>query len=70
VGRHSQNGPSFTKAPPKRGRSSDQARPVRPDPQIAEDEDKRLAAKSRRGHRLWNTDIGGFLREFVLKKKN
>jgi hypothetical protein len=52
VGRPSQNGPTFTNAPPKKRRLADEERPVRPDPKIAEDEKKRLTAKKRRRLKL------------------
>jgi hypothetical protein len=57
MSRRSQNGPTFTKAPPKR-------------PALA-DEDKRLAAKSRELHQLFRTDMHGALQKLgLLKKKN
>ena len=69
MGKHSQNGPTFTKAPHKKRRLADEERPVRPDPKIAEDEEKRLAAKKRRRLKLARTDPRAWLQESALLPK-
>jgi hypothetical protein len=69
MGRRSQNGPTFTKAPSKPKRLSDEQRAVSPVRQAAAFEEKKhQAAKSRRFNELLHTmtgafqELGGFLR--------
>jgi hypothetical protein len=73
MGRRSQNGPTFTKAPPKHPRRlTNEERAARLARQAAElEETKRLAAKSRRFHKLLHTDTRAALQELgLLPKKN
>jgi hypothetical protein len=70
MGRRSQNGPTFTKAPPKRRRSTDEQRPARADPQIAEEDTKRQAAKTRDFKKLLHSDKRRALQELGLLKKD
>jgi hypothetical protein len=67
VSRRPQNGPTFSKAPPKkqkpmtdRERADRQARN-----EAALDETKRIAAKSRRLHQLLHRDPSGFVKELM-----
>jgi hypothetical protein len=67
-----QNGPTFTKAPPKKHRPTpDDERAFFLDRKDAElQEEKRTAAKSRKLHQLLHKDPKGFLRELGLLKKD
>jgi hypothetical protein len=59
-----QNGPTFSKAPPKNHRSTAIASPERRQAEL--DEKKSDAAKSRRFDKLMRTDSHGWLREIGL----
>jgi hypothetical protein len=66
MGKRPQNGPTFTKAPPRRRRQADMASPS-PDRKSAElAEKEREAAKSRRLHQRLNNDLIGLVREAKL----
>jgi hypothetical protein len=64
VTRHPQNGPTFSKAPPKKYQPRPISSPARTQAEL--EEKKRKAAKSRRLQKLVHTDTRGFLREIGL----
>ena len=70
--KHPQNGPTFSKAPPKkRARMTDAEKAAwqaRKDAEL--EETKRTAARSRKLHQLINKDPKGFLREIGLLKRD
>ena len=67
--KHPNNGPSFSKAPPKKPRAANGA--PSPDRQTAELEDqKRVAARSRKFSQLIRTDPGAALDMLGLGKKD
>lgn len=62
--KHPRNGPTFSKAPPKKLRHGDVASPERR--QAALEETRRVAADSRRLQELANRDPSAFLEEIGL----
>jgi hypothetical protein len=70
MSKHPQNGPTFSKAPPKKWRplSDDEiaAKQAREEAEL--EEIKRVAARSRKLHQLLHKDAPAFLREIGFPK--
>jgi hypothetical protein len=71
VSKHPNNGPTFSKVPPKKRKPrTDEERALHvARKEVSISETQRLAAKERRSHELLRSDVGGFLREFGVVKK-